>query len=344
MHIAGIVYQLLVALVVINLALAFDYSLIVGLILGVIAIAILSGIQFGVQNPTLTITALSIAGFLMLVGIALTFTGPTWQIINQTAGSSNTSQLLPLLFSAIGLYATTLWLSTVSASKLDTLDWLANFLAGPGLHISLLTALVLSTATVLGLDWLGSAWEASQTITKRFLDRGIIPPVTILLFFWGILILVGKWWNAIYVRKVVVKWQIQESRQVENNVDRIHSLIYQVDKLDDRLTYLWNRHEQSFLIPRYISWAVPVLGFIGTVYGISLAADGIRSLIGSDSGLSGLSSELGNAIAPLGIAFDTTLIALTLSLFLTLLLALVQRTEERTLSTLERQLREEIGG
>lgn len=344
MHIAGIVYQLLVALVVVNLALAFEFSFIIGLILGVVAIAILSGIQFGVQKPNLTITALSVAGFLMLVGIALTFTVPTWHIITKITGSSNTGQLLPLIFSAVGLYATTLWLGTVSASKLDTLDWLANFLSGPGLHISLLTALILATATVLGLDWLSSAWEASQTITKRFLDRGFIPPITVLLFFWGILILVAKWWNSLYVRNVVVKWRNQESRQVQNNVDRIHSLIYHVDKLDDRLTYLWNRHEQSFLIPRYISWAVPVLGFIGTVLGISLAADGIRNLIGSDSGLSGLSSELGTAIAPLGIAFDTTLIALTLSLFLTLLLALVQRSEERTLSTLERQLREEIGG
>jgi len=204
--------------------------------------------------------------------------------------------------------------------------------------------LVMATAAILGLDWLDSAWESSQSITKRFLDRGIIPPVTILLFFWGILILIGKWWNSLYVRNVVDKWQNKEETKAENNVDRVHSLIYQAEKIDDRLSYLWNRHEQSFLIPRYISWAVPVLGFIGTVLGISLAADGIRSLIGSDSGLAGLSSELGNAIAPLGIAFDTTLIALTLSLFLTLLLALVQRSEERTLSSLERQLREEIGG
>ena len=344
MHIAGIVYQLLVALVVVNLVLVFDYPVMIGLILAVVAVAVLSGFQFGLQKTNVTLAALAIAGFLALVGIAAAFTWPTWQIIQQVPNTGTTGQLLPLLVSAIGLYATTLWLSTVSASKLDTLDWLANFLTGPALHISLLTALVLATATILGLDWLGNAWEASQTITKRFLERGIIPPTTILLFYWGILILVGKAWNSIYVRNVVDTWRSGERKPVESNVDRVHSLIYQVEKLDDRLAYLWNRHEQSFLIPRYISWAVPVLGFIGTVLGISLAADGIRGLIGSDSGLSGLSTELGTAIAPLGIAFDTTLIALTLSLFLTLLLALVQRSEERTLSTLERQLREEVGG
>ena len=335
MHIAGIIYQLLIALVVVNLVLVFGYPFIVGCVFAIIAIAILSGIQFGLQKPNLTVTALAVSGFLSLVGIAIAFGGPTWQIIQQVPDTQSTGQLLPLLFASIGLFATALWLNTVSASRLDTLDWLANFLSGPTLHISILTALVLATATILGLDQIGSNWDAMESITNRFLERGIIPPATILLFYW---------WNSLYVRNVIQKWQNRESMQVTNNVDRVHSLIFQSEKLDDRLTYLWNRHEQSFLIPRYISWAVPVLGFIGTVYGISLAADGIRGLLGGDSGLSGLSSELVNAIAPLGIAFDTTLIALTLSLFLTLLLAMVQRSEERTLSTLERQLREKISG
>ena len=102
---------------------------------------------------------------------------------------------------------------------------------------------------------------------------------------------------------------------------------------------LWQRYEESYLLPKYISWAVPVLGFIGTVLGISLAADGIRRIIGSDSGLAGLSGDLSGAIAPLGIAFDTTLIALSLSVVLTLLLALAQRGEERALADLEWEIR-----
>ena len=108
---------------------------------------------------------------------------------------------------------------------------------------------------------------------------------------------------------------------------------------DEAIALLWQRYEESYLLPRYISWAVPVLGFIGTVLGISLAADGIRRIIGSDTGLSGLSGDLSGAIAPLGIAFDTTLIALSLSVALTLFLSLVQRSEERALAMLEWEVR-----
>ena len=127
-----------------------------------------------------------------------------------------------------------------------------------------------------------------------------------------------------------------------SHLDRVRSLSRNPESLEDRLQFIWRRHEESFLVPRYIGWVVPVLGFIGTVLGMSLAADGIRKLFASESGMLGLSSELGNAIAPLGIAFDTTLIALSLSVFLTLFLSLVQRSEERILTTMERQLRDDV--
>ena len=110
-------------------------------------------------------------------------------------------------------------------------------------------------------------------------------------------------------------------------------------RMEESLALLWRRYEESYLLPRYISWAVPILGFIGTVLGISLAADGIRRIIGSDTGISGLSSDLSGAIAPLGIAFDTTLIALSLSVVLTLFLSLVQRDEERILAAIEWEVR-----
>jgi len=93
------------------------------------------------------------------------------------------------------------------------------------------------------------------------------------------------------------------------------------------------------VVPRYINWAIPILGFIGTVLGISLAADGIQTIIGSRGSLSDLSSELGKAIAPLGIAFDTTLIALSLSVFLTLLQTALQRFEDNVLVDCEARLR-----
>jgi len=92
-----------------------------------------------------------------------------------------------------------------------------------------------------------------------------------------------------------------------------------------------------FTLPRYINWAIPILGFLGTVLGISLASESIAEIIKSND--SGFSGALGEAFAPLGIAFDTTLISLTLSVVLMLLQSLLQRWQERRLHELEQELR-----
>ena len=174
----------------------------------------------------------------------------------------------------------------------------------------------------------------------RFLERGIIPPITVQLFFWGLLLLLGKRWNGWHLRRALRRWRNADAGDAGTPVvASLEALAAGTARVEESLALLWRRYEESYLLPRYISWAVPILGFIGTVLGISLAADGIRRIIGSDTGLSGLSSDLSGAIAPLGIAFDTTLIALSLSVLLTLFLSLVQRDEERILAEIEWEVR-----
>ena len=51
-----------------------------------------------------------------------------------------------------------------------------------------------------------------------------------------------------------------------------------------------------------------------------------------------LTEQLAEAISPLGVAFDTTLVALSLSVVLGLLSALVQRTEGTLLSSIDLHL------
>ena len=105
------------------------------------------------------------------------------------------------------------------------------------------------------------------------------------------------------------------------------------------LDMLWKKSAEFYIIPRYINWAIPILGFIGTVLGISLAAEGIQRIISSSQGLGQLSTELGAAITPLGIAFDTTLIALSLSVVLVLLQTTLQRWEDGILIEYENRIR-----
>ncbi len=72
---------------------------------------------------------------------------------------------------------------------------------------------------------------------------------------------------------------------------------------------------QSFI--RYTAWAVPTIGFIGTVIGIS------EALSIADSGDTGLITTT------LGIAFDTTLVALILSVLLMWMIHNLQQSTER---------------
>ncbi len=64
--------------------------------------------------------------------------------------------------------------------------------------------------------------------------------------------------------------------------------------------------EQSFI--NYVAWAIPSVGFIGTVLGIA-ASLGFANEASTPEGLNKVTSML-------GVAFDTTLVALVLSIFL----------------------------
>ena len=335
------IYFFLIALISVNVTQAFEISLIFSISAWILALGIFGLVYLWRNTRAVALRTLNIIGVVTLVATATTFAFPAIEIVLTGSSGPWTAKLTPMFLAALALYATNVWTDAASSSSDDALDWLARFLAGPNLLVSLVTALILCSGTLIALEWLGTAVEATSTVTNRFLERGIIPPATVLLFYWGILLLFSKWCNSLFLKWNMRNWKA-ERHETRTHVDRVRSLSQSPESLEDRLQFIWRRHEESFLVPRYIGWVVPVLGFIGTVLGMSLAADGIRKLFASESGMLGLSSELGNAIAPLGIAFDTTLIALSLSVFLTLFLSLVQRNEERILTTMERQLRDDV--
>lgn len=344
MRIAFYLYLALLALISVNLAFVmalppWGWMLFVG---GAAAAAWAVWRVRGTQNAMLSY--LIVVGVIGLLAVAASLMVPAWQVIADGVSASWAGRMAPMFFAALVLYATILWMEAAAATDGgEPLEHVARYLDGPRLLPALVTGLILSSSLVLAMEWLARSNEAVLVVTARFLERGIIPPITVLLFFWGALILVGKWWNAQYLNRKLKNWNEGQSAAAGTTAHIAALSNDNGEKLDDDLRFLWRRHEESYLIPRYISWAVPVLGFIGTVLGISLAADGIRRIITSEAGLAGLSSELGSAISPLGIAFDTTLIALSLSLVLTLVLSLVQRGEERVLTYLEWRIREAAG-
>ena len=118
------------------------------------------------------------------------------------------------------------------------------------------------------------------------------------------------------------------------------------EKLDDLLRYRAeadeNAMDSSYALPKFIIWAIPVLGFVGTVLGISNGVQAFSSLIQNASDLEGLRDSLKGVTYGLGQAFETTMIALCMSLCLMLFMSWLQRREERLLAAIDEYCMENL--
>lgn len=74
----------------------------------------------------------------------------------------------------------------------------------------------------------------------------------------------------------------------------------------------------------YLAWAIPALGFLGTVRGLAMSL----TMAGSDKVNLPVSDFLNQATTHLNVAFDCTLVALALSLPIMFMIHSVQRDEE----------------
>jgi biopolymer transport protein ExbB/TolQ len=97
----------------------------------------------------------------------------------------------------------------------------------------------------------------------------------------------------------------------------------------------------SFALPRFMVWAIPILGFIGTVWGISNGIAHFSDAMTSTSSVTDVSSMLKDNLPlvtnSLATAFDTTLLALLLSVPLMMVMIWLEKREEGYLITLDQQ-------
>ena len=89
--------------------------------------------------------------------------------------------------------------------------------------------------------------------------------------------------------------------------------------------------ESSYSVPRILVWAIPLLGFIGTVIGISGAVSGFSGFLENSGDVEQIKEGIGQVTSNLGLAFDTTLLALFLSVVVMIPLVLVERYESKLL-------------
>jgi len=111
--------------------------------------------------------------------------------------------------------------------------------------------------------------------------------------------------------------------------------------LDDSSFYL-SASEASYTVPRILVWAIPILGFIGTVVGISSAVNGFSGFLAEAGEIEQIKEGIGTVTSGLAIAFDTTLLALLLSVLVMIPLVFVERLESRLLLAIDVYLNEQL--
>jgi len=84
----------------------------------------------------------------------------------------------------------------------------------------------------------------------------------------------------------------------------------------------------SYTIVKVFIWAMPILGFIGTVMGVSTAIAGLSATLENASDVSAITTSMKGVFGGLGTAFDTTLLALVMSLIVKIPTSALQRSED----------------
>ncbi|MGQ9576507.1 MAG: MotA/TolQ/ExbB proton channel family protein [Thermoguttaceae bacterium] len=128
-------------------------------------------------------------------------------------------------------------------------------------------------------------------------------------------------------------------QRLEDGLEHVRRL-GSADKLDEHLKHLADleaeRAHAGYGLVRLIIWAIPILGFLGTVIGITLAIANLRP--------TALEESMVDVTAGLGVAFDTTALALALSIILMFVQFYVDRAEKNLLDQVDRRVRAELVG
>jgi len=214
----------------------------------------------------------------------------------------------------------------------------------------------LLSAAFFGL--LSLPWFEGSSLRRYCLSHDV-EKVTLIMFFWGLADLLVKarmfgWQRAALSRPwfseapeiVPASGAGSLSSAIESEprrcqgtwiAQRLRSAVEFVEKrgsaegLDDHLRQLGDtaadRSHASFALVRIIAWMIPILGFLGTVVGITIAVANVSP--------NQLDSSLTEVTGGLAMAFDATAVALALAMMLMFAYYLTERTESRLLNAVD---------
>lgn len=230
-----------------------------------------------------------------------------------------------------------------------------------------LTGLVALAATVAAY-WLVLFPLTHQYWAKLFTERGWVPYAILFLTFWSMAILLLKLWKLLSQRQSLTYdlLPLHESRMIHSgNIAKFRQHIEQLP-LNPRRDFLVRRvllaldHvnargdvqevgevlksqgdidgarvDGSYTMLHVFIWAVPILGFIGTVIGISDAVSQFSGSLEGAEDLDVIKQSLAGVTSGLALAFDTTLVALAMSMVIMFPANTLQKAEEDLLISID---------
>ena len=201
-------------------------------------------------------------------------------------------------------------------------------------------------------------------IVAMFTERGPTPYFICLLTSWSLAILFIKS-SKLKLQRQALRYDVVPTNHdfvlSSSTVDQVIELIHATAD-DPREFVLYNRimialsnlrnlgrtsdvdhilrsqaeHEESSMETSYsllkgFIWAIPVLGFIGTVLGLSQAIGGFGQVLQDTENINQITASLQIVTAGLATAFETTLEALVAALVLQTILTFIKKSEEEFL-------------
>ena len=226
--------------------------------------------------------------------------------------------------------------------------------------VSFLIALVLTALFFVFVVYLLNRIEPTKFVAAMFL-RGVIPIPIAFLFFWCMAILFVKGRKLSFQRRALdlkpfpeqpdfvlnsetsqevlasIHRSVDDTRHfvLFNRIERALSNLRNIGRISDvsdilqaQADYDEGHQESSYRLINGFIWAIPVLGFIGTVLGLSDAIGGFgATLAAAGEDMEMLKESLGGITGGLSTAFETTLIALVAALIVQVRMTFLQQRE-----------------
>ena len=231
----------------------------------------------------------------------------------------------------------------------------------PGRYTQVNNALTFIIGGVLTICFYAGMVYLPNVLSPMFLDRGPTQYAVVFIASWCLGILLIKWRKLRLQQRALELVVVPDDHQfvltpttahvvsanAQSQVDHpsrfllLNRILVAISNLKnigrigdvDEILRLQAEREESMMETSYsllrgFIWAVPVLGFIGTVLGLSGAIGSFGAVLKEAGDFQAITDGLRGITADLSTAFETTLVALVAALFLQMFVTFLKKSEE----------------